>query len=370
MRVPVLDTHRNTLMPTTPKRARLLLKQGKARPYWNKLGIFCIILTYDVEPDNQPLAVGIDPGSSFEGWSVVGTKETVLNGMAEAPNHVKKAVETRRTMRRARRHRKCWRRPARFNNRLQGRTFIPPSTFSRWNAKIRILEQLRKILPITDVVVEDVAAVSKKNCRKWNRNFSPLEVGKRWFYASIRELGLNLSLRTGYETKELRDRFGLKKSGQKDKKTFSSHAVDAWAMAADVSGAEHPTETGLYYWTPIRVHRRQLHRFQPEKGGIRKPYGGTRSMGLTRGTLVRHIKYGLTYIGGTLKNRVSLHGFGTGKRVTQRARIEDCTFLTRIAWRTQWYAGTGRRHSSPHLLAGVSCLYEDEQIRRQSVEDV
>jgi len=334
-------------MPTTPVRARLLLKQGKAKPYWNKLGIFCIILTYEVEPDNQPLAVGIDPGSSFEGWSVVGTKETVLNGMSETPNHVKKAVETRRTMRRARRHRKCWRRPARFNNRLQGRTFIPPSTFSRWNAKIRILDQLQKILPITDVVVEDVAAVSKKNCRQWNKNFSPLEVGKRWFYASIRELGLNLSLRAGYETKELRDRFGLKKSSQKDKKTFSSHAVDAWAMAAEISGAEHPTETGLYYWTPIRVHRRQLHRLQPEKGGVRKPYGGTRSLGLTRGTLVRHVKHGLTYIGGNLKNRVSLHRRDTGKRVTQSARIEDCTILTRIAWRTTRYAGIGRRHSSP-----------------------
>jgi len=347
MRVPVLDTRRKQLMPTTPVRARLLLKQGKAKPYWNKLGIFCIILTYEVEPDNQPLAVGIDPGSSFEGWSVVGTKETVLNGMSETPNHVKKAVETRRTMRRARRHRKCWRRPARFNNRLQGRTFIPPSTFSRWNAKIRILDQLQKILPITDVVVEDVAAVSKKNCRQWNKNFSPLEVGKRWFYASIRELGLNLSLRAGYETKELRDRFGLKKSSQKDKKTFSSHAVDAWAMAADISGAEHPTETGLYYWTPIRVHRRQLHRLQPEKGGVRKPYGGTRSLGLTRGTLVRHVKHGLTYIGGNLKNRVSLHRRDTGKRVTQSARIEDCTILTRIAWRTTRYAGIGRRHSSP-----------------------
>ena len=347
MRVPVLDTRRKQLMPTTPVRARLLLKQGKAKPYWNKLGIFCIILTYEVEPDNQPLAVGIDPGSSFEGWSVVGTKETVLNGMSETPNHVKKAVETRRTMRRARRHRKCWRRPARFNNRLQGRTFIPPSTFSRWNAKIRILDQLQKILPITDVVVEDVAAVSKKNCRQWNKNFSPLEVGKRWFYASIRELGLNLSLRAGYETKELRDRFGLKKSSQKDKKTFSSHAVDAWAMAADISGAEHPTETGRYYWTPIRVHRRQLHRLQPEKGGVRKPYGGTRSLGLTRGTLVRHVKHGLTYIGGNLKNRVSLHRRDTGKRVTQSARIEDCTILTRIAWRTTRYAGIGRRHSSP-----------------------
>jgi len=85
-------------MPTTPARARLLLKQGKAKPYWNKPGIFCIIPTYEVQPDNnQRLVVGLDPGSSFEGWSVVGTRETVANGMSEAPKHVKKAVETRRT---------------------------------------------------------------------------------------------------------------------------------------------------------------------------------------------------------------------------------------------------------------------------------
>ncbi|MGB4731944.1 MAG: RRXRR domain-containing protein, partial [Candidatus Methanoculleus thermohydrogenotrophicum] len=85
MRVPVLDTNRRPLTPTTPARARLLLKQGKAKPYWNKLGIFCIIPTYAVEPDNQPLVVGLDPDSSFEGWSVVGTRETVANGMLEAP---------------------------------------------------------------------------------------------------------------------------------------------------------------------------------------------------------------------------------------------------------------------------------------------
>ena len=103
MRVPVLDTNRTPLMPTTPVRARLLLKQGKARPYWNKIGIFCIILTYAVQPDNQPFVVGIDPGSSYEGWSVIGTQETVINGMSEAPKHVKKAVEIRRTMRRYRR---------------------------------------------------------------------------------------------------------------------------------------------------------------------------------------------------------------------------------------------------------------------------
>ncbi|MDD3934601.1 RRXRR domain-containing protein [Methanoculleus sp. UBA303] len=347
MRVPVMDTHRTPLMPTTPTRARLLLKQGKAKPYWNKLGIFCIILTYTVEPDNRSLVVGIDPGSSFEGWSVVGTKETVLNGMSEAPKHVKKAVEVRRTMRRARRHRKCWRRPARFNNRSRNKEALPPSTFARWNAKIRILEQLRKVLPITDVVVEDVAAGTKKNCTWWNTNFSPLEVGKQWFYRTIRDRGLDLHLHAGYETKELRERFGLKKTRQKSKQVFAAHAVDAWVMAADVSGAEHPTERGLYYWAPIRFFRRQLHRLQPEKGGNRKPYGGTRSLGFSRGTLVRHIKHGLTYLGGTLKGRVSLHSAVTGKRVTQNAKVEDCTILTRIAWRTQLYAGTGRRHSSP-----------------------
>jgi len=37
----------------------------------------------------------------------------------------------------------------------------------------------------------------------------------------------------------------------------------------------------------------------------------------------------------------------TGGRVTQTAKVEDCTILTRIAGRTEWYAGIGRRHSSP-----------------------
>jgi RRXRR protein len=67
-------------------------------------------LCYEQEPDNQPLVAGVDPGSKFEGYSIVGTKDTVTNLMAEAPEHVKEAVETRRTMRRARRFRK-WRRP-------------------------------------------------------------------------------------------------------------------------------------------------------------------------------------------------------------------------------------------------------------------
>jgi hypothetical protein len=333
--VPVLDSRKIPLMPTSPTRARLLLKGGKAKPYWNKLGIFCIILTREVEPDNQQIAVGIDPGSSFEGWSVVGTQTTVLNGMSEAPTHVKKAVEVRRNMRRARRHRNLRRREARFDNRLRGRDSLPPSTFARWNAKLRILSQLIRVIPISDVVVENVQAKTKKGCKRWNLCFSPLEAGKAWFYNQIEKLGLRLYLKQGFETKMLREKFNLKKSSQKSKQAFASHAVDAWVLAANLTGAIKPTCLKLIYWVPIRLHRRQLHRFEPTTGGLRSPYGGTRSMGLSRGTLVNHIKFGLTYVGGTLKERVSLHSIVTGKRLTQSANILDLKILTKITWRAR-----------------------------------
>ncbi len=123
-------------MPCTPVKARHLLNGGLARPKRNKLGLFYVQLCYEQQPENQPLAVGIDPGSSFEGFSVVGTRHTVLNLMVEAADHVKEAVERRRTMRRKRRSRK-WRRPKRFDNRLNRKKRIPPSTRSRWGAKAR-----------------------------------------------------------------------------------------------------------------------------------------------------------------------------------------------------------------------------------------
>ena len=112
-------------MPCTPAKARHLFKSGKAKPKRNKLGLFYVQLCYEQEPDNQPLVVGVDPGSKFEGFSVVGTLDTVTNLMVEAPEHVKEAVETRRTMRRARRFRK-WRRPKRFDNRLNRKERLPP----------------------------------------------------------------------------------------------------------------------------------------------------------------------------------------------------------------------------------------------------
>lgn len=75
-----------------------------------------------------------------------------------------------------------------------------------------------------------------------------------------------------------------------------------------------------------------MHEILPKKKGFRRNYGGTISEGLRRGTLVVHPKYGLTLIGGTLKNRISLNSISDNKRLCQNAKPEDLTILTNYKW--------------------------------------
>jgi len=332
-------------MPCTAPKARALLKAGKAHPKRNKLGLFYLQLTYNQEPANQRLVVGIDPGSKFEGFSVVGTRETVCNLMVEAPTHIKKAVETRRRMRRARRFR-LWRRPCRSQNRTARRHRLPPSTRSRWEAKARIVRHLATILPLTDAAVEDVqAGIRAGTGGQWNRSFSSVQMGKEHFSRLLKEQGLSVQLYSGIVTSQLREQYKLSKTDQKAAQTFSSHAVDAWVLAGATCGAKAPTSTRLWYGVPLRLVRRQLHRMEPEKGGRRPPYGGTRSFGFTRGTLVLHPRYGRCLIGGCDRTtqRVSLHAYKTNKRLTQQAKPADCVRLTRVTFRT-WLVPVRRVH--------------------------
>jgi hypothetical protein len=141
--------------------------------------------------------------------------------------------------------------------------------------------------------------------------------------------------REGWQTKALREQYGLKKTKSKSQQSFESHAVDAWVLAASVSGARQPTCKRLWYVVGATLHRRQLHRLQAAKGGERKPYGGTRSLDYKRGTLVRHAKYGLCTVGGFDRKRqtISLHASRTNKRLTQGAKGKDCRTLTWVAWR-------------------------------------
>jgi len=335
MFVPVIDKENKLLMPTKPSRARRWIKSGKATPFWKK-GIFCVRL--NIEPSDrciEPIAVGIDPGSKKEAFTVKSESHTYLNIQTDAVTWVKDAVKTRREMRRTRRGRNTpCRKPRCFVPR-NAKGGLAPSTKARWQWKLRICWWLKKIFPITDFVVEDIAAVTKKGKRRWNKLFSPLEVGKKWFYSELEKLGTVYTLK-GYETKELRDGYGLRKSSKKLAETFDAHCVDSWVLANwHVGNHILPDNKEMLFVVPLQLHRRQLHALQPAKGGVRRPYGGTRSEGFKRGSYIKHPKYGICYVGGTSKGRISLHSLLDGKRLCQNAKPQECKHLTYASFRTR-----------------------------------
>lgn len=329
--VPVLDKEKQPLMPCSEKRARKLMEKGRAKPYWCK-GVFCIILQYEPSGrEMQDIVVAIDPGSKFSGYSVKSEKHTFINVQLEAPTKVKAKVEERAMNRRARRRRNTPYRKCRFNRSVKNR--IPPSTKARWQQHLNMVKWFSKMYAVTVVAVEDIKARTLKNGRKWNAMFSPLQVGKQWFYNEIKALGLNLYKYAGFDTARLRQEYGVGKNSQKDKKCFFTHCVDAWVIAAETIGGSTVLDNiRTMYLKPLMYHRRKLHEIVPKKNGFRRSYGGTISLGLRRGTLVKHLKYGLCLIAGSSKGRVSLHDFRTNARLCQNAKPEDLKILTNLKW--------------------------------------
>lgn len=331
MFVPVVDQNQQSLMPTTPPRARRWIKSGLATPFW-KGGIFCIRLNREPSMrEVQAIVVGIDPGSRKEGYSLRSMAHTYLNIQADARVGVKDNVKQRRRMRRTRRERTTPCRKPRQNHK-HSKKKMPPSTRARWQWKLRLATFLCHIFPVSVFVVEDIKARTTGK-RRWDRSFSPLEVGKQWFYSELAKLA-RVQTKQGYETKALRKQLGLKKSSKKLAHVWEAHCVDAWVLAYSAMGGHTtPDTTQVLCITPLAWHHRQLHRLEPEKGGKRKPYGGTLSLGLKRGTLVNHPTYGKAYVGGTMGGKLSLHAPATAKRLTQRAMLTDCHPIKLLRWR-------------------------------------
>ncbi|MCE2415139.1 RRXRR domain-containing protein, partial [Candidatus Poribacteria bacterium] len=244
---------------------------------------------------------------------------TYLNVQADAHSKVGKKVAKRRESRRSRRSRKC---PNRKNrtNRLANKARIPAGTRARWDWQLRVLEWLSKLYPLTHVCVEDIKARTIQRAKKWNQSLSPLEVGKQWFYSEIEKRWELLTLQ-GWETKEIRDQLGLKKSSKKLSETFDAHCVDSWCLAHHtVGGLEIPDNTTLLCISPIPIKRRELHRQQAAILG----------KGLVKNTLIRHVKYGFARLAGVnAKGLFSIYSM-ENKRLTTSAKRSDFRVLTRL----------------------------------------
>jgi hypothetical protein len=157
MRAYVLNFDKTPLTPCHPARARLLIKQGKAKIY--RKCPFTIKLTYQIENPRFPkeMTVGIDPGSHYVGASVVDEDGNVLYlSQVELRQDIKKKMDQRRMYRRTRRGRKTRYRKARWLNRRNSikTNRYSPTLRSKFDSHVREVNYICKILPVTKLRIE------------------------------------------------------------------------------------------------------------------------------------------------------------------------------------------------------------------------
>jgi len=183
--------------------------------------------------------------------------------------------------------------------------------------------------------VEDVAAVSKTGKRKWNISFSPLEVGKAWFYNEIVKLQISLIKTKGFDTYTYRKQRGFSKSKNKLDFKWEAHNSDSHSLAEMAIKTQIKPYYGLYQIEFLEYYRRQLHIQQPQKGNIRKQYGTTVSLKLSRGSVAKY-KNKLVYIGGNSKGKIAIHNILTGKRIKQYTDIKEIQIMHITKQRSQF----------------------------------
>lgn len=151
-----MDTNKTPLAPTTPRRARLLLKAGKAAVF--RRFPFTIILKREVESPTTPdLKIKIDPGSKKTGITIVNQDTGEIVFAAEIEHRgaaIKKKLDNRRALRRNRRNRKTRYRKPRFLNRRRPGGWLPPSLQSRIANVETWVRKLSNAYPLKGIALE------------------------------------------------------------------------------------------------------------------------------------------------------------------------------------------------------------------------
>lgn len=276
----------NSITPTTPARARHLLRGAKAERVWSKFGTFGIRMLVATRNATPVTSLGVDHGTKFEGYSVVCGDQNSLNVKLDLPDKKQfvRRMDERRALRKARRHRNCRRRLARFNNRKRD-GFVAPSQLVIVQSRLKILRAFFAIYPITLVGLEDSRFNHAKN--KWGANFSTMEIGKTRIKSFLAEAGATVTEYRGFETQEMRKQYGYKKTSSKSADRFESHCSDALTLACAVN-LGRPVDPGpfLVVDDTYRPVRRRLHDTQPAKGGVRQAYSRGTVFGMRKGRLV------------------------------------------------------------------------------------
>ena len=153
MLVYVINKHGEPLMPCKPSKARKLLKQKKAKII--KKEPFTIQLLYGASNYKQEVNLGVDCGSKMIGLSATTKTQELYSAEVELRNDIVDLLSTRRQYRRSKRNRLRYRK-ARFQNRVKSKNkgWLAPSVENKIDTHIKVIVDLHKILPITNIIVE------------------------------------------------------------------------------------------------------------------------------------------------------------------------------------------------------------------------
>ena len=152
MFVYVINKHGEALMPCKPRKARMLLKQKKAKVV--KRTPFTIQLLHGSSGYKQDISLGVDAGTKHIGLSATTEKKVLFEGEVQLRTDIQKLLATKREFRKARRNRKTRYRMPRFLNRKKDKGWLAPSVQHKVDSHIKLIDRVHDILPIKHITVE------------------------------------------------------------------------------------------------------------------------------------------------------------------------------------------------------------------------
>ena len=193
MVVYVLKQNGQPLMPTVRfGKVRRLLRDKKAKVV--KRCPFTIKLLYEPETNVvQECYCGVDTGSKHIGVAVVGNDKVIYQSQIELKTNIKKKMSSRKMYRRNKRSRKTRYRKPRFLNRKNSikKDRLPPSVKHKVQAHIDEIEFCKKILPISDLILEvsqfDTALMKNPSLMNEKVKHWGYQKGFNYGYSSRRE---------------------------------------------------------------------------------------------------------------------------------------------------------------------------------------
>ncbi|NEP27594.1 RNA-guided endonuclease IscB [Moorena sp. SIO3I6] len=158
----IIDTKKRPLNPISPKKARRLLKKGKAAVF--RMYPFTIILKTAIDdPTISPCQIKIDPGSKVTGFALVQNGQVIwAMELQHRGGLIKKKLESRRAVRSGRRNRHTRYRKPRFLNRRRPQGWLPPSLEHRILTTQTWVKRLIKFCPVNEIWVERVKFDTQK----------------------------------------------------------------------------------------------------------------------------------------------------------------------------------------------------------------